>query len=82
MDKPKADLIEGIPPAIAIEQANHVKTTRSTVGTITEINDYLKQFFPKVCRAFCPSCGREIRTETTSSVLEEIMREYAGARFW
>ncbi len=78
MDKPKADLIEGIPPAIAIEQANHVKTTRSTVGTITEINDYLKQFFPRVCRAFCPSCGREIRTETTSSVLEEIMREYRG----
>jgi excinuclease ABC subunit A len=78
MDKPKADLIEGIPPAIAIEQANHVKTTRSTVGTITEINDYLKQFFPRVCRAFCPSCGREIRTETTSSVLEEILREYSG----
>ena len=78
MDKPKADLIEGIPPAIAIEQANHVKTTRSTVGTITEINDYLKQFFPRVCHAFCPSCGREIRTETTSSVLEEIVREYGG----
>ena len=78
MDKPKADLIEGIPPAIAIEQANHVKTSRSTVGTITEINDYLKQFFPRVCRAFCPSCEREIRTETTSSVLEEILREYAA----
>jgi excinuclease ABC subunit A len=78
MDKPKADLIEGIPPAIAIEQANHVKTTRSTVGTITEINDYLKQFFPRVCHAFCPSCGREIRTETTSSVLEEIVSEYGG----
>ena len=78
MDKPKADLIEGIPPAIAIEQANHVKTTRSTVGTITEINDYLKQFFPRVCRAFCRSCGREIRTETASSVLEEIMREFCG----
>ena len=78
MDKPKADLIEGIPPAIAIEQANHVKTTRSTVGTITEINDYLKQFFPRVCHAFCPSCQREIRTETTSSVLEEIVREYGG----
>ncbi len=78
MDKPKADLIEGIPPAIAIEQANHVRTTRSTVGTITEINDYLKQFFPRVCRAFCQSCGREIRTETTSSVLDEIMREYRG----
>ncbi len=80
MDKPKADLIEGIPPAIAIEQANHVKTTRSTVGTITEINDYLKLLFPRLCHAFCPSCRREIRTETATSVLEEIMREYRGCQ--
>lgn len=72
MDKPKADLIEGIPPAIAIEQANSVKTTRSTVGTITEINDYLKLFFPRVAHAFCPSCDREISTETAASILEQI----------
>jgi excinuclease ABC subunit A len=78
MDKPKADLIEGIPPAIAIEQANHVKTTRSTVGTITEINDYLKLFFPCVSSAYCPSCQREIRTETPGSVVEQMLREYAG----
>src|SRR5215203_7368097 len=44
MDKPKVDAIHGIPPAIAIEQANNIRTTRSTVGTITEINDYLKLF--------------------------------------
>jgi excinuclease ABC subunit A len=78
MDKPKADLIEGIPPAIAIEQANHVKTTRSTVGTITEINDYLKLFFPRVSSAYCPSCQREIRTETPGSVVEQVLRDYAG----
>jgi excinuclease ABC subunit A len=78
MDKPKADLIEGIPPAIAIEQANHVKTTRSTVGTITEINDYLKLFFPRVSSAYCPSCQREIRTETSGSVVEQVIREYSG----
>ncbi len=78
MDKPKADLIDGIPPAIAIEQANHVKTTRSTVGTITEINDYLKLLFPRVSSAYCPSCQREIRTETPGSVVEQVVRDYAG----
>ena len=78
MDKPKADLIDGIPPAIAIEQANHVKTTRSTVGTITEINDYLKLFFPRISSAYCPSCQREIRTETPGSVVEEVGREFLG----
>jgi len=76
MDKPKADLIDGIPPAIAIEQANHVRTTRSTVGTITEINDYLKLLFPRVARAFCPSCGREIRTETPASILASIVSSH------
>ena len=78
MDKPKADLIEGIPPAIAIEQANHVKTTLSTVGTITEINDYLKLFFPRVSSAYCPCCQREIRTETPGSVVEQVLRDFAG----
>lgn len=78
MDKPKADLIEGIPPAIAIEQANSVRTTRSTVGTITEINDYLKLFFPRAAKAFCPDCGREIRTETSGSIVEHILKEMPG----
>ncbi|GAT35551.1 excinuclease ABC subunit A [Terrimicrobium sacchariphilum] len=78
MDKPQADLIEGIPPAIAIEQANSVKTTRSTVGTITEINDYLKLFFPRAAHAFCPECQREIRTETPTSILEQIYSTMAG----
>ncbi len=78
MDKPKADLIEGIPPAIAIEQSNSVKTTRSTVGTITEINDYLKLFFPRVAHAFCPSCEREISTETSVSILEQIFATMPG----
>ena len=64
MDKPRVDEIRGIPPAIAIEQSNPVKSSRSTVGTMTEINDYLKLLMPRVARAFCPSCGREIRPET------------------
>src|SRR5438094_985174 len=72
MDKPQVDDIRGIPPAIAIEQANPVKTSRSTVGTVTEINDYLKLLWPRISRAFCPNCDREIRPETAQSIAEQI----------
>jgi len=78
MDKPLADSIEGIPPAIAIEQANNVRTTRSTVGTITEINDYLKLFFPRVARGFCPSCEREVRPESPTSIVEAVLKKFRG----
>ena len=74
MDKPRVDDIRGIPPAIAIEQSNPVKTSRSTVGTMTEINDYLKLLWPHIAKAFCPGCGREIRPETAQSIAEEIVR--------
>ncbi len=66
MDKPKVDSIEGIPPAIAIEQVNNMRSTRSTVGTITEINDYLKMLFPRLAEATCPSCHRPVRPESPS----------------
>jgi excinuclease ABC subunit A len=86
MDKPRVDDIRGIPPAIAIEQANPVKSSRSTVGTMTEINDYLKLLWPRITRAFCPSCGREIRPETARSIADEILRECADKNvlitFW
>src|SRR5205814_8933266 len=75
MDKPRVDDIRGIPPAIAIEQANLVKSSRSTVGTMTEINDYLKLLWPRIAKAFCPSCGREIRPETAKSIADEILRD-------
>jgi len=78
MDKPQVDEILGIPPAIAIEQANHVKSTRSTVGTMTEINDYLKLLFPLVAEASCPSCGRGIRPETAQSIVREIFAKCEG----
>ena len=78
MDKPRVDDIRGIPPAIAIEQSNPVKTSRSTVGTMTEINDYLKLLWPRVARAFCPSCGREIRPETAQSIAYEVFRLFAS----
>ncbi len=74
MDKPLVDEILGIPPAIAIEQANRVRTTRSTVGTMTEINDYLKLLMPRVARAFCPECQREIVPETATSIAATLLR--------
>ena len=86
MDKPRVDEIRGIPPAIAIEQANSVKTSRSTVGTMTEINDYLKLLWPRIARAFCPNCGREIRPESARSIAEQILRDCVGKNivitFW
>jgi len=86
MDKPRVDDIRGIPPAIAIEQANPVKSSRSTVGTMTEINDYLKLLWPHVAKAFCPNCGREIRPETAQSIADEILQDCVGRNvlvtFW
>ena len=67
MDKPDVDSIEGIPPAIAIEQKNHVRTTRSTVGTLTEINDYLKLLFPRLATAYDPNTGETIQPDSPES---------------
>jgi excinuclease ABC subunit A len=78
MDKPQVDEILGIPPAIAIEQANRVRTTRSTVGTITEINDYLKLLMPRAAQAFCPECKREIVPESAESIANQISSLLAG----
>src|SRR2546429_1970883 len=78
MDKPRVDDIRGIPPAIAIEQSNLVKTSRSSVGTITEFNDFLKLFCSRTARAFCPSCGREIRPETAKSIADQVIAHFAG----
>ena len=78
MDKPKVDEIRGIPPAIAIEQANPVKSTRSTVGTMTEINDYLKVLLPRIVQAFCPSCARRICPETAATIVDQILATHSG----
>lgn len=74
MDKPLADSIEGIP--LVFEQANNVRTTRSTVGTITEINDYLKLLFPRIAKGFCPSCKREVKPESRTSIVTDILRQF------
>ena len=59
MDKPQVERIEGIPPAIAIDQTNPVRTSRSTVGTMTELNDHLKLLFARAARCSAADCGRQ-----------------------
>ena len=68
MDKPAVDRIEGIPPAIAIEQKNTIRSTRSTVGTLTELNDYLKLLYPHFAEAFDPHTGERIKPDTAESI--------------
>ncbi len=76
MDKPAVDSIDGIPPAIAIEQSNTVRTSRSTVGTMTELNDYLKLLFARVARLYCQGCGREVVSDTAQSVAAALYRDW------
>ncbi len=79
MDKPRADRIEGIPPAIAIDQTNPVRTSRSTVGTMTELNDHLKLLFARAARLYCRGCGREVRRDTPESIAQELLTRAEGA---
>jgi len=78
MDKPVVDRIDGIPPAIAIEQKNHVRTTRSTVGTLTELNDYLKLLFARLATGYDPHTGEEIRPDSPESAAAWAETHLAG----
>jgi excinuclease ABC subunit A len=80
MEKPDVDLIEGLSPAISIEQRTAGKNPRSTVGTITEIYDYLRLLFARIGRPFCYVCGSEIRSVTTDQITDRIMSGAEGER--
>uniref|UniRef100_UPI00117EF431 excinuclease ABC subunit UvrA n=1 Tax=Tamilnaduibacter salinus TaxID=1484056 RepID=UPI00117EF431 len=80
MDKPAVDQIEGIPPAIAIDQTNPVRNSRSTVGTMTELNDHLKLLFARAARLYCQGCGREVRRDTEDIIVEDLMTRGQGER--
>src|SRR5262245_49927298 len=73
MDKPQVDRIDGIPPAIAIEQRNTVRTTRSTVGTMTELCDYMKLLWPHLAQLHCRQCGRPVRKDTPQMIWQKIL---------
>ncbi len=79
MDKPQVDSITNIPPAIALEQNNSVRTSRSTVGTLTEINEHLKLLFPRLAQCWCDHCGRRVQPETPASILDHLLEEGSGA---
>ncbi len=74
MDKPQVDRIEGIPPAIAIDQTNPVRSSRSTVGTMTELNDHLKLLFAKAAILYCRGCGKQVQRDTGETILASIAR--------
>ena len=80
MEKPAVDSVEGISPAVAIEQKNPTKTSRSTVGTATEVYDYLRLMFARVGRTYCPECSRHIQPDTVSSVVDRLMSLPEGTR--
>jgi len=73
MDKPDVDYIEGLSPAISIEQKTTTRNPRSTVGTVTEIYDYLRLLFARIGVPHCPSCGREIREQSVDQILDVIL---------
>jgi excinuclease ABC subunit A len=79
MDAPSVDRIEGIPPSIAVDQTNPVRTSRSTVGTMTEINDHLKLLFARATRLYCSSCGAPVRRDTPESIADELLTRVADA---
>ncbi|MFN0298985.1 MAG: excinuclease ABC subunit A, partial [Burkholderiales bacterium] len=74
MDKPQVDRIEGIPPAIAIDQTNPVRTSRSTVGTMTELTDHLKLLYARAAHLFCKRCAQPVRRDSVDAIVEEIAR--------
>src|SRR5437868_6192383 len=81
MEKPDVDSVDGLSPAVAIEQKNPTKTSRSTVGTATEIYDYLRLLWARIGRTFCPLCGREMKPDTVQSVADAVAALPAGTRY-
>ena len=81
MEKPLVDSIEGIAPAVAIEQKNNTRSSRSTVGTATEVHDYLRLLFARVGNTYCPECDRQVRPDTVTTTVDGVLQIPAGTRF-
>jgi excinuclease ABC subunit A len=80
IDRPDVDRIEQIRPAVALEQKNPVRTARSTVGTATEIYDYLRLLYAKIGRVHCPACGAPAASHSAGSIAASVLADHAGAR--
>jgi excinuclease ABC subunit A len=81
MEKPDVDFIEGLSPAISIDQKSTSKNPRSTVGTITEVYDYLRLLYARIGQPHCPKCGRPIARQTPDQIVDQILALPAGTRF-
>ena len=81
MDKPEVDFIEGLSPAISIDQKSASRNPRSTVGTITEIYDYLRLLYARIGRPHCHSCGRPIARQTPEQIVDQVLQLPEGTRF-
>jgi excinuclease ABC subunit A len=81
MEKPDVDYIEGLSPSISIDQKAASNNPRSTVGTVTEIYDYLRLLYARVGRPHCPNCGRPITRQTVDQIVDQVMNQPAGTRF-
>jgi excinuclease ABC subunit A len=79
MDKPQVDRIDGIPPAIAIDQTNPVRTSRSTVGTMTELADHLKLLFARAAQLYCRGCARPVRRDNPETIYAELQARAQAA---
>lgn len=82
MDKPDVDVIQGMSPAISIEQRTNTRNPRSTVATTTEIYDYLRLLYARVGKTICPVCGREIKKDSVQNVVDRISQEKEGGKFF
>ncbi|HKY58813.1 MAG TPA: excinuclease ABC subunit A, partial [Aeromicrobium sp.] len=81
MDKPDVDFIEGLSPAVSIDQKSTSRNPRSTVGTITEVYDYLRLLYARAGRPHCPECGEPIARQTPQQIVDRILAGEEGARF-
>ena len=81
MEKPDVDFIEGLSPAISIDQKSTSRNPRSTVGTITEIYDYLRVLYARIGHPHCPKCGRPIGRQTPEQIVDQVMQLPEGTRF-
>src|SRR5471030_2246335 len=79
MDKPQVDRIDGIPPAIAVDQTNQVRTSRSTVGTMTELNDHIKLLCARTAQLYCRGCGQPVRRDSREMIFAEMGKRAAAA---
>ena len=81
MDKPDVDKVEGLSPAISLEQQTATRNPRSTVGTVTEVYDFLRVFFARLGKFYCPDCGKSIAAQTTDEIVATILDMEVGTKF-